>query len=185
MMKTLLSIFISLLSSSIFSAEESWVRITPIVGYERIQKFAPTLHTKDRLIYGVRANVGPSYFSAEGEVTQGKDSEDFPDQGLTISEQSYKLKLGFRAGFEAIAQIMRISLRAGFQARQTERTKEQFGLKTSSKDKILTHPYAGGGFTFHISTYFSLQGGITVIFTDLPNPGDKEYQTTLGLKIKI
>lgn len=161
------------------------LRFTPIVGYERVMKYAPTVHTKDRLTYGLRINLGPRYFSLEAEYTQGKDTEDFPDKSLNIKEESQKLKAGIRSAFYLLPGFLKFYIRGGLQARKKKTTTIASGITTIKEYNVTTDPYAGSGFTFRVSNNISATGGVTIIFTDKPNKGDKEYQTSLGLTLRI
>ncbi len=70
----------------------STLRVTPIVGLERVVKVSPVQKTKTRTIFGVNVMYGSSFLSAEAEVTKSDDSETLYDQDITEKEESYAAK---------------------------------------------------------------------------------------------
>src|SRR4051812_14131954 len=87
--------------------------IEPIVGYERIQKFVPTPHTHDRLVYGARFTAGLLLLSVEGEYLRGMDTETFPS--MSTKDTTDKARLGLRSTFHFLGPIS-LFARAGGQA---------------------------------------------------------------------
>ena len=75
------------------------LKIEPTVTAERDQRFYPTAHSKDKLLYGVRILLGPPLLSIEGEYLMGNDVESFPEDNLKIKSDSERFKLGLRSGF--------------------------------------------------------------------------------------
>ncbi len=181
-MKKIIFIFVIL-----FAAHPTWAqyfKLEPIIGYERVQKIEPTAHTKSRLIYGLRASYGPPIFSVEGEVTQGKDDESFPDRNLTIEEKVTNMMLGIRSSFN-LASTLTWYLRGGGHARKSEYTRTENGVSSEREPAVYTSPYAGTGLTINLFNKLTANAGITVIFTGRPRGSDREYQTTLGFGIKL
>lgn len=170
--------------TTLAASSKSYLTIGPIVGYERVQKISPTPHTKDRLVYGVRALYGPPLLSAEAEVTQGKDSESFPERDLTIKETATTAQLGLRSNFFR-TKILTTYLRAGGHARKSEIETTEAGVTTKSEPAIRISPYAGAGLGINLMNKFTLNLGITAIFTGKPKGSDREYQTTLGFTVNI
>lgn len=164
--------------------DTSYFKLEPIVGYERVQKFEPTSHTKSRLIYGLRASYGPPILAAEAEVTQGKDDESFPEQDLKIEEKVTNLMLGLKSSFN-LGSMLTWYLRAGGHARKSEYTRTEAGVSTTRDPAVYASPYAGTGATINLFDKLTANAGITVIFTGRPQGSDHEYQTTLGFGIKI
>lgn len=158
--------------------------VEPIVGYERVQKIEPTARTSSRFYYGVRANYGVPLLSAEGELTRAQESESFSERDLKIEETATTLMLGLRSSFNHQGMIGAF-LRAGGHARKSEIDKTQNGVKTSDDPAVRISPYAGTGLNIRLASYFSLNAGITVIFTGEPKGSDKEYRTSLGFSINI
>ena len=185
-MKNLI-IFLSLLFLSKAYSQSSpvgYLRIEPVVGAERVQKIEPTQHSKTRLIYGLRINYGPPLFSAEAEVTQGKDNESFADQNLTIEETVTNAMLGVRSSLN-FANLASWYLRVGGHARKSELQRTQNNVTTVRDPAIYVSPYAGTGLNINLLGTFSLNAGYTILFTGKPKGSDREYQTTLGFSVRI
>jgi len=183
MKKIILMILLLPFSSLFAQSAKQYLTIMPITGYERVQKLSPTVHTTDRLFYGVRVLFGPPLLSAEAEVTQSKDTETFASQGLVILDESNQAKLGIRTSI-SLAKFGYWYLRAGGSARETVITKTTAGTTTKSEPAVRINPYAGTGLSFRLMNNFSLNAGVTVIFADYPKK-DHEYQTSLGFAINI
>lgn len=158
--------------------------VEPIVGYERVQKIEPTPRTESRFYYGVRASYGVPLLSAEAELTRAQESDSFPEQDLKLEETSTTLMLGLRSNFNHEG-IIGLYLRAGGHARKSEVEKTQDGVKTIDEPAVRLSPYAGTGLNIRLARYFSLNAGLTVIFTGEPKGSDKEYRTSLGFSINI
>lgn len=158
--------------------------VEPIVGYERVQKIEPTARTTNRFYYGVRASYGIPLLSAEAEITRAEETERFYEEDLKIEETSTTLMLGVRSNFNHQGMIGAY-LRAGGHARKSEIEKTQDGVKTSDDPAVRLSPYAGTGLNIRLARYFSLNAGVTVIFTGEPKGSDKEYRTSLGFRINI
>jgi len=184
-MKKLTFILVFYYPLIVFSAENNnYLTIMPITGYERVQKLSPTVHTKDRLFYGVRILYGPPLFSLEAEYTQAKDTETFATQGLLIKEDSEQAKLGIRSSI-GLTTFGSWYLRAGGTARKSVVTTVKNGVSTLAEPAIRVNPYAGTGLAFRLQSNFALTAGVTVIFSDYPKKGADEYQTSLGFSISI
>lgn len=160
------------------------LRIVPIVGYERVQKVTPTPRTKDRFYYGLRAVYGVPLLSAELQATQAKDTEILNDGDLTIKETANTGMLGIRSSFSHQSMLSTF-LRAGGHARQSEIEQTENGVTTTTKPAVYLSPYAGTGLTLRLGQIFSLNAGITVIFTGRPKGDDYDYQTDLGFNINF
>lgn len=158
--------------------------IEPIVGYERVQKIEPTARTTNRFYYGVRGSYGVPLLSAEAEITRANESETLSDPDLKIEENSTTLMLGLRSNFNHQGMIGAY-LRAGGHARKSEIEQTQDGVKTSDDPAVRLSPYAGAGLNLRLARYFSLNAGVTVVFTGEPKGSDKEYRTSLGFRINI
>jgi hypothetical protein len=165
-------------------AQSSFFSLEPIVGYERVQALLPEPHTKDRLIYGLRASLGPRLLAIEVEATQGKDTESFPDDDLTISETAINAMVGLKS-VPLYGRFIKWHIRAGGHARKVTRESTEAGVKTTTEPDIAISPYAGTGLSFTLGPMFTLSAGITAIFTNEPLATEPEYQTTLGFSIRI
>lgn len=168
-------------SPLLVAAENGWIQIGPIVGYERTHKVAPVARWRSRLFYGLRAIAGAPLLSAEAEVTQSKDDESFPSLGTTISETTNTGKLGLRSSFYS-GGFGSVYLRAGGQAREQETTTVTNGVTTVEKPAIKIRPYAGAGVSLRIAQ--NLTGSLSVVAVfDQPVSGTHEYQTSGGFGI--
>ncbi len=180
----ILTVILSTLSFSTWAqSSTSPLKISPIVGLERIQKVAPVSKSKTRTIVGLNVLYGPSFLSAEAEVTRSDDSETLYEDDLTEKEESYAAKVGIRSSFNLSA--LSWFLRAGAQARKSKYTTTQSGVTTEREPAVYVSPYAGTGFNFNLMGNLFANGGITVIFTGRPKGSDREYQTTLGFGVRI
>ena len=172
-----------LLTFETIAAANEFLTIEPIVGYERVQKFSPTVHTADRLIYGARATYGLSLASLEAQVTQGNDTESFPLQDLEIKEEVINAMLGLKSSIRF--GVLSFFLRAGGHARKSKVSTTEAGVTTIEEPGINISPYAGTGLGINFSNMIKINAGVTAIFTGKPKGSDQEYQTTLGFAIKI
>lgn len=175
--------FLLLLSTSVF-AKESRFHWQPIVGLERVQKIEPAGETKDRFIYGLRMNYGMPILSAEFEITQGKDTENFADRDLTIKESTTSLMLGLRSSYQ-LANSLYFYLRGGAHGRRNERERIENNISTKTTPAVYLNPYAGTGLTISVMEMLSINAGVTVIFTGQPRGSEQEYQTSLGFTLKV
>ena len=153
------------------------------MGLERIQKISPVAKTKTRTVVGVNVLYGPSFLSAEAEVTRSEDSETLYEEDIKETEESIAAKLGVRSSFNL--SFLSWYLRAGAQARKSTYTTTTAGVTTTREPAIYVSPYAGTGFNFNLMGNLFANGGITVIFTGRPKGSDREYQTTLGFGVRI
>ncbi|PIP91234.1 MAG: hypothetical protein COW01_06175 [Bdellovibrionales bacterium CG12_big_fil_rev_8_21_14_0_65_38_15] len=180
----LLFIFVSLPAWSQSGPTPGYLKIEPVVGFESVQKIEPTPHSKTRFIYGIRMNYGPPILSAEAEVTQGKDKENFPDRNLALEETVTNAMLGVRSSFH-FGNFMQWYLRLGGHGRKSEFIRTENSISTTREPALYLSPYAGTGLNINLLNAFSLNAGYTVIFTGKPKGSDREYQTTLGFSVKI
>ena len=190
MKKILITTISILLSTSTLAATGSFtnglVRIEPVVGYEREQKFTPTPHTKDRMFYGARLLFGPPLISVEGEYLQGEDTETFPTDDKKIKTKTEKFKAGIRSGLR-LGPFLSWYLRGGYQGskRNIATTDTATDVTTTKDSAFKVAPYVGTGMRIHLMGALSVAGDFTVVFTDEPAQGDREYQTSLGLNLRI
>jgi hypothetical protein len=142
--------------------------IEPIVGYERVQKFIPTSHSRDRLVYGARVTVGVPFLSAEGEYTRATDSETFASTLTTITETDDRVRLGARLNWNMLS-LVTFFIRGGVQARQSRHDTTVASVTTTSTDPIQYNPYLGGGLRAHLGSQFALTADVTTVFRNFPN----------------
>ncbi|MCM2277944.1 MAG: hypothetical protein NDJ89_07685 [Oligoflexia bacterium] len=178
------SLLVLALASSAQAASTVSYAIEPIIGYDRVQKLAPTAHVKNRLIYGARARAGIPLVSLEAEFTRGQDTESYPEQDLSILDRDDKLKLGIVSSYR-LSTLVRFNLRLGGQAKRSHHEETQAGVTTVTDTGPTYRPYAGVGLSSRLGRNFDLSGGVTVVFNDFPRMAANEYQTTLGFNVSF
>lgn len=156
----------------------------PVIGFERVQKLAPTPHASNRLVYGVRGTAGIPLLSAEAELTRGQDSEYYPTLGRDIKDTDDKLKLGLRSGY-ALTQLLSVHGRAGGQAKRNTHEETSGGVTTKTSNGLEYDPYAGAGMRFALGSNVSFSADVTVVFNDLKRLSQNDYQTTAGFQIRF
>jgi len=158
--------------------------ISPIVGYEDIQKVLPYQHRTTRLFYGARVTAGFLMLSGEGEYTRANDTEVFSSPAETMTEQADKLKLGLRSTL-SLSSMVYLSIRGGGQATQTMRDTTIGGVTTRTWDPIIWLPYGGAGFRFQLSPKIFATAEMVVVWTNFPDMNSAEYQPTAGFQIAL
>lgn len=161
-----------------------YLSIQPIVGFERVQKLEPTPYSTSRFIYGARINYGPPIISAELEVTRGQDSKTFPEQNLRVEEEVTNIMGGARSSHN-FGGLLDVYLRAGGHTRKSKLTQTRDSATVTRRPASYVSPYVGTGASVNVLNIFTLNAGLTVLFTDRPESGDREYQTTLGFGLRI
>lgn len=186
----ILLIISSVLSFSAWAAKGSFtyglVKIEPVVTAEREQRFYPTAHTKDTLLYGGRLLIGPNYFLLESEYLMGNDTESFPEENKKVRTDSERMKLGLRAQL-TLGRFFSWFLRGGMQGKKSTQkvTDTDTDSTETSKSAYYIDPYVGTGFRFQLLDNISATGDLTAVFTDRPEKGDRDYQASLGFSLAI
>jgi hypothetical protein len=183
-MKKIALSLVAFLPAPALAASLLSLQVEPIVGYERVQKLVPTAHTKSRLIYGARLIAGLPLLSAEAELTRGTDDESFPDQGLTTKDTADKLKLGLRSGF-GMGMLLRFTARGGVQATRNRHEETTGGVTTSALEPTRYKPYAGAGLRARLAPKITASAEAVVVFNDINDLKQNEYQTTAGFAIRF
>lgn len=184
-MKFSIIAFLILFSTYSFSAEGDNLSIKPIVGFERVQKLVPNPSMKTRFVYGVEALYSLPVGTAEAEITKAQD--DSVDLSTTpnirYKDEEVKGKIGLR-GTMADGYFS-MYLRGGAQIRQNQQTKTVDGQSSTSTSTTKVQPYIGTGIGINVASYFSLDAGITVVYTPSNKSGlsDFEYSPTMGFGI--
>src|SRR6185503_13887742 len=128
--------------------------------------------------YGARVRGGVPLVAVEAEYTRGTDTEDFPADSLQTKDSADKLKLGLRSGFR-LSSLLGASARAGVQASQNTHEETRSSVTSSVIEPVKYKPYAGAGLDFNLSSK------ITVVFNDIHDLGQNEYQTTAGFAVRF
>lgn len=181
---TLLTLFI--ISSALFAKAPEGLSITPIVGFERIQRTLPTPHMKTRTVFGARAVYRLPITSLEAEYTHGQDDATDPVTSTSYKFVDDKLRVGLRGDFN-IASFLSWNLTGGVQGKQTKTTRTVAGATSTTSTKTNTDPYVGTGLSVHLLNMFSLNADVTAVYapTDDPALEDYEIRPTLGFTIRI
>jgi hypothetical protein len=163
------------------------LKITPIVGFERVQKFVPSPHMKTRLIYGAQAVYALPFGAAEAEYTHGQDNSIDLSVSPNVSYKDVedKIKLGLRG--TANYGFLSTYLRGGAQGRQNKQTKTVSGTSTTSTTLSKVQPYLGTGVEINLLNVFSLNADITAVYakTSDPNLSPYEISPSLGFSLKF
>lgn len=159
------------------------LQISPLYGFERVQKLSPEVRTKNRTFVGVRLVYGPPLLSFESEVTRSNDTEELPARSLVEDEESYAAKVGLRSSFNLV--LFRWYVRAGGHARKSTYSRVENGVSSTREPAINISPYAGTGFKFNLASNFFVSGGVTAIFTGKPRGSDRDYQTTFAFGMRL
>lgn len=155
--------------------------LEPLIGYERVQKFVPTAHTTDRMVYGARMTAGLPLLALEAQYTKAKDTETFTD--LTVTDDTQKAKVGVRAGIQ-MGGLLRLTVRGGVQAKQNIHTETPDGGTASRETEPIAYdPYAGGGLRIALGSKIAFTAEVVAVFADWPDMNKNEYETTAGLTI--
>lgn len=186
-MKFLIVLILILLSTSLWAASGSVPKgliITPIAGFEKVQKFVPTPSMKTRMIYGARLVFPLPIGALEAEYTHGQDdSTDLSTTPNTFYKDSEdKVKLGLR-GSASLGNYFSTYLRGGAQGRQNKQTKTVNNVSTTSTTQSKVQPYIGTGIAIHLLQYFSLNADITATYTPTTTPNLKNYEFSPSLGI--
>jgi hypothetical protein len=160
------------------------LKVEPIIGYERVQKFVPTLHSKERLLYGARATGGIPLISLEAEYTQSSDTESFSSPTLTVKDTDEKLKLGLQSRYP-LNPFISVTGRGGGQAKRNTHVETSDSGSTTSSDPITYRPYLGFLINADLPGKLNLSAGLTAVFNQFPDMSQNEYQSTFGFGVRL
>ncbi len=158
------------------------IRLSPIVSYDQVQRNYPTPHTSNVLSYGLGIELGPRAFTIEIQGTQSEDTSTYSETNTTIKETIQKISLGIKSYF-GLKSMLNFYLRGGAQGKKIKNEITQNGTTASDESAMYVDPYVGAGLRIRMAKFFSLSLGITAVFTDYPNKGETEYQSTVGVGI--
>lgn len=159
--------------------------ITPIVGFEKVVKTRPDVHTKIRLMYGALITGGYREISGEIEYTRASDNEAFPLLGLTTRDTDDRVKVGLRSTFSVLAPVVDLTARAGGQASRNIHEETLNGVTTKTIGKLRVDPYAGLSLGLNVATLATLSAGVTAVFQDFPDMSKTDYQLAFGLSLHL
>lgn len=160
--------------------------LSPIIGFERVQKFQPTPTMKTRAIFGAEAIYKLPVAALEAEYTHGQDSSLDSTTNTNYKDVDDKLKLGLRGGFE-MGPYLSSYLRGGAQAKQSKQTRTTSSGTSTSSTLTKVNPYVGTGLAIHLFNAFTLSADATAVYTPTKTPGlsDYEIQPSIGFGISI
>lgn len=188
-MKTLLALVIGL--GCLFSSQ-SWaqaaaqfqenavhITLSPIIGYQSLQRTYPYTHTQGMLTYGGRLVMGTYELASEFEIQYGSASETFPNNNPPVNVDSSFLqaRLGARKIIPLIEEISLLG-RAGMQAFHYSNDITLNGVTKTEQPAWQYRPYLGAGviFFFFKSLTLSVEE-IYVVGTS--------WETGLGFRLYI
>lgn len=165
-------------------SERDNLKITPIIGFERVQRFTPTPHMKTRGIFGLGAVYKLPVGAVEAEYTHGQDTSNDVATNTSYKESDDKVKLGLR-GSAAIGPFLSTYLRGGAQAKKSETTATTASGTSSKSSVTKVNPYVGTGLGFHLLQFVTLNADVTAVYVPTSTPGlsDYEIQPSVGLTI--
>lgn len=192
-MKKLVILFLALLSTNAFSASRKFnslggtITISPVVGFERVQKYYPTPRMETRMTYGASVLYQLSIIGFEAEYTTANDTYTEVVTNTSYKDEDQRAKLGVRGSFRA-GQFVNWYLRGGAQARRTKTTKTENATATVTSDTLTkVQPYAGTGIEFKLLSMASVSADVTAVYTPTkdPNLSDYEIQPTLAFNLSF
>jgi len=160
--------------------------ITPIVGFEKVQRIEPTPSMKSRTVLGVNAVYKLPISAIEAEYTHGQDDSTALATNTTYKYVDDKLKVGLRGGFD-LASFLNWYIRGGMQAKQSKVTRTVGTQTSTSETHTSTDPYVGTGLRISFMQYFSLNADITAVYTPSDNAALKDYELmpSLGFAVRF
>ncbi|MCB0404002.1 MAG: hypothetical protein KDD51_04400 [Bdellovibrionales bacterium] len=169
------------------SSSDFGLDIEPLIGYERVRKLVPSVHTRDRLVYGGRLTLGVPLFSIETEYTRAQDSESFTSPTLSITDTTDKLKLGVRSSIQLDRYLFSFVLRAGVQAKRNVHEQGSGGAMVRTEEPLEYDLYAGTGLKVKLGqrAKVSLFADFVVVFNELNDFSQNEYLISSGLSLRV
>ncbi len=186
-MNKILCVVLILSSTSLWARSESDnLKITPIIGFERVQRFTPSPHMKTRGIFGVGAVYKLPVGAVEAEYTHGQDTSNDVTNNTSYKESDDKVKLGLR-GTASLGSFLSTYLRGGAQAKKSETTATTASGTSTKTSVTKVNPYVGTGLGFHLLQFLTLNADVTAVYVPTSTPGlsDYEIQPSLGLSIRF
>ena len=158
--------------------------ISPIIGFERIQKFVPTPTMKTRMIYGAQLLYKLPVTTAELEYTHAQDTSNEAITNTSYQDVEDKVKIGLRGNAD-LGAYFSTYLRGGAQLRQNKHTQTTITGVSTSSNTSKVNPYIGSGLAIHVMQYFSLSADITMVYVPTSDAALSPYeiQPSLGLSV--
>lgn len=155
----------------------------PLYGVERTQRaFPKPAKIVTRTFLGARANYGVPILSAELEVAQSLDDEDFSGQKVSYTTQ--RAMLGIRS-YPFVSKYFGAYFRAGVRAQKTKVEVTEAGETETDEGDIEYDPYAGTGLTIAFGNNFALNAGATLVYNKTAVEGEQfDTQYSFGFTIR-
>lgn len=182
MKQILILLFLTIL---FFEAKAAELKIEPVYGVERTQReFPEPARYKTQTFVGIRGLYGAPEFSLELELNQSNNTEDFPDDDLSVKYQDQKALLGFRT-YPIKSKMLGVYLRFGARASKQTREITEAGETRTEESPINFDPYAGTGLTFIMGSAFALNAGATLVYNKNAEESEKfDTRYTFSFTIK-
>ena len=178
-------LFLFLLTASAHAAQKASINLTPILGYEFVDKYTPTPHTHGRFIYGAVITVGYPLIALESQYTHGSDSETFLQPlGFTTTDTSDRIKLGLRSSYN-LNRAVSGHLRGGAESNQTQHQEFLGGAQTVNQTTTVYHPYVGVGLGIWVTSWLQLNGEALGTIVNVNDLSQNEYETSVGVAFRF
>lgn len=166
-------------------AQAGALRIEPVYGIERTQRqFPEPPKYVTKTFLGMRAIYGVPLISAEFEVGQSIQKDDFPAENLEVTYTTQRALLGIRS-YPIRSKMLGIFFRAGARAQKETRDIVENGVESQEEGAINFDPYAGTGLTIVLGNNFALNAGATLVYNrdaDASEQYDTQYSFSFTIK---
>jgi hypothetical protein len=158
------------------------VKVTPVFGFEQSRSVYPDNSVEWKLMYGINVSIGNPLISAE--ITGLKSTSNKTKLSEKIDDSSDIARLGLVSKIYLIPQFG-IIIRAGGQGeKRVVKVTPQGEDEYIYYKKVHYSPYAGGGFSFPLSTNTALEFMGNAVFKDFPNNlSDTSLDYTVRVKV--
>jgi hypothetical protein len=163
----------------------SEVKIEPMYGVERTQREYPQpARYVTKTYVGLRALWGVPLISAELEIANSTNTEDFPTDNLKVTYKDQRAMLGIRS-YLINSKVVGWYGRLGARAKKQTREITEAGVSRTETDDPDFDPYAGTGLTIRMGKLFALNAGATLVHNKNADPSEQyDTQYTFSFTIK-
>lgn len=160
--------------------------ISPIAAYEKHKEYTPSPHDEERISYGARVRVGPSFFGIELSYLEGNYNKIFSD-GSNSKVKTKKSRGGISSMF---GDLLRVEGRGGVEERVEKRDVYDSGgtLTSTSGGGKKYYPYLGGTASLRFLPLVRVYVGVTYTFIDTANwqkLGDQIAEYSAGFSVQL
>jgi hypothetical protein len=152
--------------------------ISPVIGYQTLERTYPYHHNEGMLTYGARVVVGTYELAGEAEVQFGSSSESFNTPPVEIDTSFTMVRLGARKVFP-VSDPVHILTRAGMEGYHFSDT-YNYSYQNSTPDSPAWQfrPYVGAGLIFYL--FKSLSISVEEVYVI-----DTSWETGFGFRLYI